>query len=316
MDGTLTLATSSGIVDGGRTVAALLADWLAGLGASTRIAYGKDLRYFAAFVGAADSRQAAERLCADSLLARDVVLRWKTAMRDGGLAPATINRRLTCVRSLYKHIVGAALVVPSMKGVSRRRKVNGNGGTLPALLTAAAAGEGLRGLRDVALLLLLHDSGLRRAEAASLRVADLDIEARKVHAIAKGAQGERVAVDVSGPAVAALRAYLDARGTLPADAPLFASCDRARKGTGGLTADGIHSLLHALAGRAGLAHVAPHDLRRHGATALAVAGADVESLRRWGRWSDFKMPARYVLEVEAKARKAVDMLAGLRAVAG
>jgi site-specific recombinase XerD len=301
----------------GAMVARLLGDWLSALSTVTRLSYGKDLQALARFLGVQTGLEAAERLClAPPLDARDLALRFKTHLRDAGSSPATVNRRLSTIRSLYKHVVGASLVVPSMKAAARRRVQRGNATVITRLLTAAAAGGGVKALRDVALLMVLHDSGLRRAEAASLRVGDLDLEARTVHVRAKGHQGERVSVDVSMPAIAALRAYLSARGPVDPEAPLFISVDRARKGAGGLSADGIHALLFKLSERAGLSHiVSPHDVRRAGARALAKSGADVESLRSWGRWGDYRTPARYVGECAEKGREAVDLLAGLRQAA-
>ena len=301
-----------------RTMARLFDDWFAALSPATRRNYGQDLDAFAAHVGASDRCEAAALLCSgETMTARDLALRFKTARRDKGEAPQTINRRLSALRSLYKHVVGAPLVVASMRAVRRRKVHNGNGATVAALLSAAREGAGVKALRDVALLATVHDSGLRRAEAASLRVKDLDLEGRTAHVLGKGRQGEREPVDLSAPAVEALRAYLATRGALGPEAPVFASLDRARKGSGALTADGIHAIVVELSRKAGLAHrVAPHDLRRAGARALAKAGADAEALRRWGRWADYRTPARYVGEVAEKGREAVDLLARLRQAGG
>ncbi|MBI3271448.1 MAG: tyrosine-type recombinase/integrase [Planctomycetes bacterium] len=303
-------------VDAARA-AAMFGDWFASLSPPTRRNYAQDLAAFAAFVGVADAREAAVRLCSASPLdARDGVFRWRTALRDKGEAPGTINRRLASLRSLYRHVVGAPLVVPSLKAVRRRKLAREGVGVVQALL-AAAAGVGIKPLRDRALILCLHDSGLRRAEAASLRLQDMDIPSRVAHVQAKGKQGERIAVDLSVRAVAALQTYLVARGPLDSAAPVFASGDRARKGDGALTPDGIRALLLALSRHAGLARaIAPHDLRRIGACALAKAGADAETLRRWGRWADYRTPAVYVQEVEGKARLGVDLLASLSEAAG
>jgi site-specific recombinase XerD len=298
-------------------LARLFEDWLAALSPATRRNYGSDLDAFAAHFGAPDRCTAAVLLCgAPSMEARDLVLRFKTASRDKGEAPGTVNRRLSALRSLYKHAAGAPLVIASVKAARRRKVHNGNGATVSALLSAAAAGGGVKALRDAALVATLHDSGLRRSEAATLRLADLDLEARTAYVRGKGRQGEREPVDLSVPAVEALRAYLVARPGLSADAPVFASLDRAHKGSGALTADAIHAIIGKLGDKAGLAHkIAPHDLRRAGARSLAKAGADAESLRRWGRWADYRTPARYVGEVAEKGREAVDMLARLRAMA-
>lgn len=299
-------------------VGELFADWFAALSEATRRNYSQDLDAFAAFLGVPDRPAAAKCLCASSPLdARDLVLRWRTALRDKGEAPSTVNRRLSSVRSLYKHIMGAPLVVPSVKAAPRRRVQRGNGGVVKALLAAARAGKGTKALRDVALVLVLADSGLRRAEAASLRVEDLDLPGRVAWVRAKGLQGERAAVDLSQPAVEALRAYFAARGGLDPSSPAFVSLHRCAAWRGPLKADGIHSILVDLSRRAGLAHrIRPHDLRRHGAYTLAKNGADAETLRRWGRWADYRTPARYVGEVTEKGRAAVDLLACLREAAG
>ena len=83
----------------------------------------------------------------------------------------TVNKRLSSLRSLYRHAVGAPLVVSGMRAVQRRRALSGNGSPVTALLEAARGGSGLKGLRDVALLSVVHDSGL--------------------YVVGKGHQGER-----------------------------------------------------------------------------------------------------------------------------
>lgn len=303
--------------DPARTIARLFDDWFSALTPATRKNYSQDLGSFAAHVGAGDRMAAAGLLCGEPLRARDLVLRFKTACRDRGEAPGTINRRLSAIRSLYKHITGAELVVQSVKSARRRQVHPGSAHAIVALVRAAAAPGGRKALRDVALVSTIHDSGLRRQEAATLRVLDLDLDGRRAHVLGKGRQGEREPVDLSAPAVLSIRAYLADRGPLAPEAPVFASMDRARKGAGALTADGIHALLGDLSRRAGLAHaIAPHDLRRHGARALAKAGADAETLRSWGRWADYRTPARYVGEIREKGREGVDLLAGIRTAAG
>lgn len=300
-----------------RSAAQLFEDWFTALTEATRKNYAQDLDAFASFLRATNRSSAAETLCASPLQdARSLVLRWRVALREKGEAPATINRRLSSLRSLFRHVVGVPLVVPSLKGARRRRVQNGALGTIAALLEAAHTGQGTKPLRDVALILTLHDSGLRRAEAATLRFQDLDLTARIAWVRGKGRQGEREAVDLSEPAALALRTYLDLRGPLAPESPVFATEDRAKKGSGALTPEGIRVLLASLCHRAGLPHVlAPHDLRRYGARALARAGADAELLRRWGRWADYRTPARYVGDVAEKGRQAVDLLAQLRQAA-
>jgi len=289
-------------------------DWFASLSPVTRQNYAQDLDCFARFIGAADRADGARRLCSGTNMdARELLLTFRTSLVERGQAPLTINRRLSCLRSLYRHVTGQPLVVKSLKAVRRRRQQRGNrAAILDALLAAARDQDGVKALRDVALLLTVGDSGLRRAECCSTRVQDLDLPARTIHVRAKGMAGERVPVDLSEDAASALRAYLDVRGPVMPDAPLFASADRAAKGSGGLTPDGVRVLLVSLCRRAGIPVVRPHDFRRLGARTLAANGADAETLRSWGRWADYSTPARYVGEVAEKAREGVDALARLR----
>src|SRR5262249_51969475 len=86
-----------------------------------------------------------------------------------------------------------------------------------------------KGLRDRALLRLLFDLGLRRAEAVGLDVGDLDLEAGTADVLGKG-RTQKVRLTLPGPTREALAAWLAVRG--PPPGPLLTSCGRAGKGTG------------------------------------------------------------------------------------
>src|SRR5439155_8903039 len=75
-------------------------------------------------------------------------------------------------------------------------------------LLASPAGEGFTALRDRALLETLYSTGARVAEAAGMRLSDLDLAEGTVTLRGKGKK-ERVA-GLGRYAVAALSAYLSA----------------------------------------------------------------------------------------------------------
>lgn len=77
--------------------------------------------------------------------------------------------------------------------------------------------------RDLALILFLYSSGCRNAEAASLRVGQVDISARSGALVGKGSK-ERVFVFSSETAVA-FEEYWAARGNRERSAPVFARHD-------------------------------------------------------------------------------------------
>ena len=56
-----------------------------------------------------------------------------------------------------------------------------------AMLEAAGAQPGPKGLRDVALLRLLHDLGLRRGEAVRLDIDDVDLPGNRIFLLGKDA---------------------------------------------------------------------------------------------------------------------------------
>jgi integrase/recombinase XerC len=148
-----------------------------------------------------------------------------------------------------------------------------------ALLAVARAQPGAKGLRDVALLRLLHDLGLRRGEAIRLDVSDLDFSGDRLMVLGK-ARSQKEPVTLPAPTKAALEAWLQARGT--EDGPLFVNFDRAGKG-GRLTVSAVHFIVRGLGTKAGLT-VRPHGLRH-----LAITSAlDLTKGRRTQKFSRHK----------------------------
>jgi integrase/recombinase XerD len=146
-----------------------------------------------------------------------------------------------------------------------------------ALIEAAGALEGPRGLRDRALLELLYGTGARISEAVGLAVDDLDRGQATVRLAGKGGK-ERV-VPVGSYALRAVEEYLvRARPALAA-----AGSGGVRGGTlflnvrgGALSRQSAWAILRTAAERAGLtAEMSPHTLRHSFATHLLDGGADV-----------------------------------------
>jgi integrase/recombinase XerD len=146
-----------------------------------------------------------------------------------------------------------------------------------ALIEAAGALEGPRGLRDRALLELLYSTGARISEAVGLAVDDLDRGQAVVRLAGKGGK-ERV-VPVGGYALRAVEDYLvrarpalavKARGGVRGGA-LFLNV----RG-GPLSRQSAWAILRSAAERAHLlVEVSPHTLRHSFATHLLDGGADV-----------------------------------------
>ena len=140
-------------------------------------------------------------------------------------------------------------------------------------LFEAAAGDRnhAAGARDAALLALAYGAGLRRAELAAARLADLDGDTLGVHG--KGRR-ERIAYLGANGCAAAVSAWIAVRGT--EDGPLFRPVNKGgRVIAGGMSPRAIGKRVQVLGARAGLGKVSPHMLRRSFATSLLSAGNDL-----------------------------------------
>jgi integrase/recombinase XerD len=148
--------------------------------------------------------------------------------------------------------------------------------SIEALIAAAGAVEGPRGLRDRALLELLYGTGARISEAVGLAVDDIDAPSASVRLAGKGGK-ERI-VPVGSYAVRAVEEYLvRARPALVAQSRAGARGALFLNARGGaLTRQSAWTILRSAAERAGLtAEVSPHTLRHSFATHLLDGGADV-----------------------------------------
>jgi integrase/recombinase XerC len=150
---------------------------------ATRRAYAADLRDFSAWLHA----QGLELDDVDVRALAAYTAELGRARR--GLAPTTIARRLSAVRSLVRHALGPARVPDAALAPRRPRRLPETL-ALPevesALDSAAGRDDGALGLRNAALLELVYSCGLRSAEAVGLDLGDVDLDREQVHVRGKG----------------------------------------------------------------------------------------------------------------------------------
>jgi len=276
--------------------AELLEAWLAGRSPLTVEAYRRDLQDFTAYLGVDSPERATETLLgAGGGEANLVALRYRAALLERGLAPATVNRKLSALRSLVKvaRLIGAvsfALDVENVRSEPYRDTRGPGADGYRAMLGALRGRQDSKGARDRAMLHLLFDLGLRRAEVVSLDLEHLDLSGGSVSVMGKGRR-ERVSLTLPGPTCEALAAWLTFRGEEAG--PLFTSLGKGGAAGGRLTGRGLHKIVAAIGAQVGLS-VWPHALR-HAAitTALDLTGGDVRSVARFSRHLDVRVLARY-----------------------
>ena len=198
------------------------------------------------------------------------------------VAAATLQRKVACLRSFYRHLRRQDLIADDPTAHLRAPR---QGRRLPQVLTRGEVAKLLEqpkgteppALRDRALLELMYACGLRASEAIGLEINDVDLEDGILRARGKGAK-ERL-VPVGTEASRALGLYLHrGRPRLVGDRlepRLFVN----HRGAG-LTRQGLYKIVQTHARRAGLSqYMSPHTLRHTFATHLLNGGCDLRSLQ-------------------------------------
>ena len=250
-----------------------------GLSRNTLEAYRSDLAQFGCHL---EKTQGEALTVAHGDLAEFVA---SLAAGDGDrppVAPATLQRKVACLRSFYRHLRRTAVLTTDPTAHLRAPKQTRK---LPQVLSRDEVTELLRqprgteppALRDRALLELMYACGLRASEAIGLEVGDVDLEERVLRARGKGSK-ERV-VPIGQLAARAVASYLEhGRPGLVKGRPerqLFVNFRGAP-----LTRQGLYKIVRRHATTAGLAdRMSPHTLRHTFATHLLAGGCDLRSVQ-------------------------------------
>ena len=258
-------------------------------------AYRRDLAALAAFRGGPVGDATLEELEG-----------WVARMRAGGLAPSTIARRVSAVRTYFRHLV---LIGSKTENPAAPLKLPRRTRTLPRALSPAeterlietATGATPRALRDRALVELLYGAGLRVSEAVGLDKTSVSIDDRIVRVLGKG--GKERLVPLGRPAAEAARRYL-ALGRPHLDRRYRPELFLNARG-GPLTRAGAFLVLRRLAERAGLEpeRVHPHLLRHSFATHLLEGGADLRSVQEMLGHADLGTTERYTHVSDRRRRE-------------
>ena len=198
------------------------------------------------------------------------------ALRRAKLAPATVMRRLSALRSFYRHLVREeALAADPTANLPTTQLLR----HLPSVLSISEVEQLLaqpdldtpRGLRDRAMLELLYATGLRASELVGLQRGDLNLDLGLVRCVGKGGK-ERI-VPVGEPALRAVRAYLSARGDA---APGLFLGNKGKQ----INRVSFWRIITRYARQAGIRRaVSPHTLRHSFATHLLDGGADLRAIQ-------------------------------------
>jgi integrase/recombinase XerD len=261
----------------GRLVAQFL-DYLgieAGLSENTVLAYGRDLRAFAAF---AKSRGVGDVKKIKPVLIQEYLVKLSKASK----AESSIKRALVAVRMLLRFARLQNLIEDDFSAILegpklwQRLPVTCSKDKMLDLLNAPDPKEEFY-LRDKAMLELLYATGLRASELASLKTSDLNIDIGYLRCLGKGRK-ERI-IPVGRTAIAAVVEYI--RKLRPVLHKSFSGDTMLLSRTGRpLSRIEIWRLIKKYAARAGMPkRLTVHTLRHCFASHLLAGGADLRSVQ-------------------------------------
>ncbi len=264
---------------------ALIEDYVMSLVATQRrshhtiVNYSGDLEQFALFV-------TAQRMCLTAVKTA-LIRQYVRTLAQMGLAPSSIARKISSLRSFYKHLTIHADVAenPAIDVETGKRAQR-----LPRFLTVEQVEalldnpdrSSVLGTRDAALLEVLYGAGLRVAELTGLDRNDVDYTIGCVQVRGKG--GKERFVPLGSVALDRLAHYLEY------------SYPRLRKASKGRSQAGQRLFLNARGGPLSSrsvrrildkhleplkvdGSVSPHTLRHSFATHLLAEGADLRSVQ-------------------------------------
>jgi integrase/recombinase XerC len=271
-------------------VAAELARWLSHLGSERRMsaktleAYRRDVLQFLAFL--TEHLGGRPRLSDLARLAPQDVRAFMAARRAQGISSRSLMRSLAGVRSFARFLerngkgrVAALAAVRAPKVPKSLPKPLAVGPAKRIADVELRAGEEREPWilsRDAAVLALLYGSGLRIAEALSLKRAEAPLPGKTDAITITGKGNKQRMVPVLRPVAQAIADYIGlCPYDLPADGPLFVG---ARGGP--LSPRIVQLAMERLRGALGLPDTAtPHALRHSFATHLLGAGGDLRSIQ-------------------------------------
>jgi len=250
-----------------------------GLSRNTLEAYRSDLQQYGEFL----ARHGLDPLTAQPRDLAAFVSELATGQGDrAAVAPATLQRKIACLRSFYRHLRREQVLDHDPTAELRPPRPRGR---LPHVLSrdemmrllAQPQGTSPAALRDRAMLETMYACGLRASEAIALELSELDLERGILRAHGKGSK-ERI-VPIGSKAIETLNDYLE-RGRprlvgLRDEPHVFLNL----RG-GALSRQGLYKIVQRHARTAGLEQrMSPHTLRHTFATHLLAGGCDLRSLQ-------------------------------------
>ncbi len=288
---------------------------------NTKRAYEKDLRDFFLFISGRlpDQDLVLEFLHLEQRHAVAVVFKYKAHLvNKEKLAEATVNRRLSAIKSLTamgRKLGVCNYTLEDIKGekVESYRDTTGISPTDFAKVLGLVDRTTLKGKRDYAILRLLWDNALRRSEVCNLNVGDFNAQACTLSILGKGKGTQKTAVDLSRKTVEALADWLiiskRASKTRQALFTVIAYNGNGKR----LSGEAIRRLVDGLCKKAGITkQMSPHRIRHSSiTTVLDKNNGNYRATQRFSRHAKPDTVMKYDDNRQKLQKQMTDILADL-----
>ena len=252
--------------------------------------YGDDLRAWCAFLGWEQKDFDPTKLDEG-----DVKL-WMIHMLDNGISARSVKRRLSAVKSFYRFLLSTGIVRVNITSKVLMPKTDKPlpvffkesemeafkcRNVIPQYDEGMDKEEWLEQMRDYLLVEMLYQTGMRRAELASLKDGDVDLKLRQVRVFGKRKK-ERV-VPLGDELVREIEGYLTIKREILGDqggSGIFLVRKKKNGEWVPLGANGVYNIVRAYMGEVStLQKHSPHVLRHTFATTMLNNGADIRTIQ-------------------------------------
>jgi integrase/recombinase XerC len=221
---------------------------------------------------------------------------WVDSQMGRRLAPATIARRVSTVRSFCLWCMeeghwpinpADGLEAPQTRPTPAQSLSIDEVARLRAILTTPLLMSST--LQSIAVFELLYGAAMRVGEVCCAQVGDVDLNRGFIRVRGKGARQRMIPL---GPAPsAALATHMETRTSTFKNAPLFNPQNNSPRP---LTARDVQRMITTLGERAGIPDVWPHLLRHSAATHMIEAGVPLSNVRDLLGHSNIATTSRYL----------------------
>lgn len=239
----------------------------------------------------------------------------QTTPRGEPWSPAYVNKHLVCLRRILKTCRRHRLITADdyetatdLKKITGTREPAGRSvanSEIAQVLNTCLADDSPAGVRDAAIITLMHSTGVRRAEIAAARRSNYDPARRTLQIIGKGNKQRTVYLHArAGEWMNAWLAHVP-----PGAGPLFCPVHWSGKlQPRAMTPPAIEGILTKRCREAKVAEFNPHDLRRTFISNFLDSGGDLPLAQRQAGHSDVSTTARYDRRDDLKLQEAVERL--------